>query len=108
MRFARSSGIAGARFAALRVSLMLLPVIGFTSGMAYWSLRTGAYAAEAVSFFGEFNYEGFDFFWLVFAPAWRSSADWANTDVTFLFPVWASVHLNSAPYTHETRIFKSS
>ena len=40
MRFARSSGIAGARLAALRVSLMLLPVMGLTRGMAYWSLRT--------------------------------------------------------------------
>ena len=40
MRFARSSGIAGNRFAALRVSLTFLPVIGFTNGMAYWSLRT--------------------------------------------------------------------
>jgi len=39
IRFVRSSGIAGARLAALRVALMLLPVIGFTSGMAYWSLR---------------------------------------------------------------------
>jgi len=29
----------GARFAAFNVSLMLLPVIGFTSGIAYWSLR---------------------------------------------------------------------
>src|SRR5665647_376634 len=39
IRFVRSSGIAGARLAALSVSLTLLPVIGFTSGIAYWSLR---------------------------------------------------------------------
>ena len=37
MRLDRSSGIVGARFAAFNVSLMLLPVIGFTSGIAYWS-----------------------------------------------------------------------
>ena len=35
MRSARSSGIDGMRSAALRISLMLLPVIGLTSGMAY-------------------------------------------------------------------------
>ena len=29
----------GAKFAAFSVSLMLLPVIGFTNGIAYWSLR---------------------------------------------------------------------
>ena len=39
IRLLRSSGRVGAKFAALSVSLMLLPVIGFTSGMAYWSLR---------------------------------------------------------------------
>ena len=39
MRLLRSSGSAGARFEALRVALMVLPVMGLTSGMAYWSLR---------------------------------------------------------------------
>src|SRR4030042_5779961 len=39
IRLAMSSGIDGAKFAARRVSLMLLPVIGFTKGIAYWSLR---------------------------------------------------------------------
>jgi len=39
MRLERSSGIDGAKFAAFNVSLTLLPVMGFTSGMAYWSLR---------------------------------------------------------------------
>ena len=29
----------GARFAAFRVSLMLLPVSGLTRGIAYWSRR---------------------------------------------------------------------
>src|SRR4030042_3044910 len=39
MRLDRSSGIVGARFEAFSVSLMLLPVRGLTSGMAYWSRR---------------------------------------------------------------------
>ena len=39
MRFPRSSGIEGFKPDASKVSLMLLPVIGLTSGMAYWSLR---------------------------------------------------------------------
>ncbi len=38
----------------------------------------GAYAAEGVSFFGEFDDERFDFFGLVFAPAGWTSAYWAN------------------------------
>ena len=37
-----------------------------------------AYAAGVVAFFGEFNYECFYFFGFVFAPAWGTSADWAN------------------------------
>ncbi len=40
MRLVKSSGIVGAKPAASSVSLMLLPVIGLTSGMAYWSRRT--------------------------------------------------------------------
>ncbi len=39
MRFDRSSGIGGVKPAAFNVSLMDLPVIGLTSGMAYWSRR---------------------------------------------------------------------
>ncbi len=39
MRFARSSGMAGKSWASLRVLLTFLPVMGLTSGMAYWSLR---------------------------------------------------------------------
>src|SRR3989304_753484 len=39
IRFDRSSGMDGARFEASRVSVMLLPVMGLTSGMAYWSRR---------------------------------------------------------------------
>ena len=39
IRFTRSSGIVGSSPAVLMVALMLLPVMGFTSGMAYWSLR---------------------------------------------------------------------
>ena len=40
MRLLRSSGMAGARSAVLRVSVTLLPVMGLVRGMAYWSLRT--------------------------------------------------------------------
>ena len=39
IRSDRSSGMDGIRSAARSVSLMLLPVIGLTRGIAYWSLR---------------------------------------------------------------------
>jgi hypothetical protein len=37
--FAKSSGMAGASPASLSIFVIVLPVIGFTSGIAYWSLK---------------------------------------------------------------------
>ena len=68
----------------------------------------GADAAEAVAFFGEFNDEGFDFFWFVFAPVWWASADWADGMAFSFFLFWHRDYLNSAPMEHGELVFKIS
>ena len=50
---------------------------GFSEGYGVLVSEDSAYAAGGVSFFGEFDDEGFYFFWFVFAPVGWSSADWA-------------------------------
>ena len=46
--------------------------------------QDGTYAASIVAFLCELNDEGFDFLGFVFTPAWRASANWADT-VRFSF-----------------------